>query len=166
MNRDEAVAMKMSLKLSPSEYDTLFQLSINHAWRDARLRGAGLLMLSRDEHPSTIAQQCDVSLQTVYNWRRSWESKGLVGLLGGHTGGRPPKLDAAWLATITELVKTEALTLREIAQRAQAVHETPFPLSLDRLGSILKENKFSFKRTRMSLKKNGIRNTLRHTAAN
>lgn len=158
--------MKISLKLSPCEYDTLFQLSINHQWRDARLRGAGLLMLSRGEHPGTIAQQCGVSLQTMYNWRRAWEFKGLAGLLGGHTGGRPPKLNAAWLETITDLARTEALTLREIAQRAQAVHEAPFPLSLDRLGSILKNNNFSFKRTRMSLKKNGIHNASRHAIAN
>jgi transposase len=145
--------MKILLKLNEIEKVTLFELSINHPWRDARLRAAGLLMLDRGDHPTVIAQQCTVSQQTVYNWRNAWQSLGVVGLLGGHAGGRPPKLDEAWLNTIIELATNEALTLAEIARRAQAIHSTEFPLSLDRLGGILREHKFSFKRTRMSLKK-------------
>lgn len=59
--------MKIALTLSPCEAETLFQLSINHPWRDARLRASGLLMLGKGEHPNAIGQQCGVSHQTVYN---------------------------------------------------------------------------------------------------
>lgn len=152
--------MKLSLTLSPCECETLFQLSINHPWRDARLRASGLLMLSKGEHPTAIGQQCGVSHQSIYNWRHSWEQAGLVGLISGHAGGRPRKLNAAWLATVTELARTEALTLRGLVQRAEAIHGSPFPLPLDRLGVILRKSGFSFKRTRMSLKKNATRNNL------
>ena len=152
--------MKIALSLSPCEAETLFQLSINHPWRDARLRASGLLMLSQGKHPSVIGQQCGVSHQTIYNWRHAWEQEGLVGLISGHTGGRPRKLSEACLATVCELARTQALTLRGIVQRAEAIHGHPFPLSLDRLGAILRKNGFSFKRTRMSLKKTATRNDL------
>ena len=117
-------------------------------------------MLSQGKHPSVIGQQCGVSHQTIYNWRHAWEQEGLVGLISGHTGGRPRKLSEACLATVCELARTQALTLRGIVQRAEAIHGHPFPLSLDRLGVILRKNGFSFKRTRMSLKKTATRKDL------
>lgn len=152
--------MKIALSLSPGECETLFQLSINHPWRDARLRAAGLLLLSKGEHPTAIAQQCGVSHQSIYNWRHAWEQTGIVGLISGHAGGRPKKLSDAWLATVCELARSEALTLRGLVQRAEAIHGAAFPLSLDRLGVILRQSGFSFKRTRMSLKKAATRNDL------
>lgn len=48
--------MKIVLTLSPCECETLFQLSINHPWMDARLPASGLLMLSKGEHPTAIGQ--------------------------------------------------------------------------------------------------------------
>lgn len=152
--------MKITLNLSPCECETLFQLSINHPWRDARLRASGLLMLSKGEHPTVISEQCGVSHQSIYNWRHAWEQEGIVGLIGGHAGGRPRKLNEAWLNTIGELARTEALTLRGLVQRAEEIHGESFPLSLDRLGRILKAQGFSFKRTRMSLKKTATRSDL------
>jgi transposase len=110
-------------------------------------------MLSKGEHRTVIARQCGVSHQTIYNWRHAWETGGVVGLIREHTGGRPRKLSEAWLATVCELARIEALTLRGLVQRAEAIHGEPFPLSLDQLGVILRKNGFSFKRTRMSLKK-------------
>ena len=152
--------MKIALSLTPCECETLFQLSINHPWRDARLRASGLLMLGKGEHATAVAKQCGVSLQSIYNWRHAWAQDGLVGLISGHAGGRPKKLNDAWLATVFELARTEALTLRGLVQRAEEIHGTPFPLSLDRLGVILRKNGFSFKRTRMSLKKTATRKDL------
>jgi transposase len=148
--------MKIALKLSDCERETLFELSVNHPWRDARLRARGLLLLNEGKHPREIAQQCGVSRQSLYNWRHVWEEKGVGGLLGGHVGGRPPKLSANWLETVTTLARQEALSLGQIAQRAEEIHGEPFPCSLGRLSVALKANAFSFKRTRMSLKKNEI----------
>jgi len=158
--------MKIALTLSTCECETLFQLSINHPWRDARVRALGLLMLSKGEHPMAIGQQCGVSHQSIYNWRHAWEQDGLVGLIGGHAGGRPRKLNEAWLTTVCELAQTQALTLRGIVQQAEVIHGATFPISLDRLGKILKQNGFSFKRTRMSLKKTAMRNDLPHAPTN
>ena len=117
-------------------------------------------MLSKGERPTVISKHCSVSYQTVYNWYHTWQQDGLVGLISGHAGGRARKLNDAWLATICELVRTEAQSLRGLVQRAEAIPGAPFPLSLDRLGRILKSNGFSFKRTRMSLEKTATRNDL------
>ena len=67
--------MKIALILSPCECETLFQLSINHLWRDARLRASGLLMLSKGAHPIVIGRQCGVSHQTIYDGRHAWSKK-------------------------------------------------------------------------------------------
>ena len=117
-------------------------------------------MLGKGEHANAVGKQCGVSHQTIYNWRHAWAQDGLVGLISGHAGGRPKKLNEAWLATVFELARTEALTLRGLVRRAEEIHGAPFPLSLDRLGVILRKSGFSFKRTRMSLKKTATRNDL------
>jgi hypothetical protein len=94
---------------------------------DARLRASGLLMLSQGKHPSVIGQQCGVSHQTIYNWRHAWEQEGLVGLISGHTGGRPRKLSEACLATVCELARTQALTpARHSAVERKRFMPTPF----------------------------------------
>lgn len=145
--------MKIKLTLNECETETLLQLSINHPWRDARIRAAGLLLLGSGEHPTRIAEKLKVSHQSIYNWRYAWEGQGLVGLIGGHTGGRPRLLPPAMVETIIATAAREALTLKRIAERVEAIHCSPLPCSLDTLGKVLKAHGFSFKRTRWSLKK-------------
>ncbi len=145
--------MKIKLTLTEGETETLVQMSINHPWRDARTRAAGMLMLSAKEHPTAIAQKLGVSHQSIYNWRHGWEDAGIIGLMGGHTGGRPRSLPEAMLATAMTIARSEALTLKGIAERIEAAHHCPLPCSLDVLSVRLRANGFSFKRTRLSLKK-------------
>ena len=144
---------KLSLVLTECEVTTLLQLSINHPWRDARTRAAGLLRLHAAEHPTAIGGQLNVSHQSVYNWRDAWESKGLVGLISGHAGGRPLAMSEAMIATAVSVVTQEALSLKGIAERIEAAHQCKLPCTLETLGKMLKRRGFSFKRTRMSLKK-------------
>jgi transposase len=152
--------MKIKLMLSEAETETLLNLSINHGWRDARVRGAGMLRLGAGVHPDVIASELGISHQSIYNWRHAWEERGLVGLIGGHRGGRPPSLSEALIATAVAIASKEALTLKGIAQRLEAIHQCAFPCSLDTLGTALKAQGFSFKRTRWSLKKNATRTNL------
>jgi hypothetical protein len=102
--------MKIALILCPCECETLFQLSINHLWRDARLRASGLLMLSQGAHPIVIGRQCGVSHQTIYNWRH----------LGARRFGWPDQRACRRPAQKTERgmprARTQALTLRGIVQ--------------------------------------------------
>ena len=149
--------MKIQLTLTECETETLVQMSINHPWRDARTRAAGMLMLGAKEHPTTIAQKLGVSHQSIYNWRHDWEALGITGLMGGHAGGRPQGLPAEMLATALSVARTEALTLKRIAERVEAAHQCPLPCSLETLSVRLRASGFSFKRTRLSLKKGSVR---------
>jgi transposase len=146
---------KLSLSLSECEAKTLLQLSINHPWRDARTRAAGLLCLHAGEHPRAIGNKLNVSHQSIYNWREAWESKGLVGLLGGHVGGRPLALPESMIATAVSVAKQGALSVRGITQRVEAAHQCDLPCTQETLRKMLKRHGLSFKRTRMSLKKPG-----------
>jgi transposase len=148
--------MKIKLNLTECETETLVQMSINHPWRDARTRAAGMVMLNAKEHPTAIARKLGVSHQSLYNWRHGWEAKGLVGLMGGHAGGRPRLLPEAMLETAMTVARSEALTLKGIAERIEALHQCPLPCSLDVLSVRLRANGFSFKRTRLSLKKTAM----------
>ena len=149
--------MKIKLTLSECESETLLNLSIHHNWRDARVRGAGMLQLASGTHPDVVASKLGVSHQSIYNWRHAWEERGLVGLISGHLGGRPQALSAAMVATAIKVASSEALTLKGIAQRIEATHQCTLPCSLDTLGKTLKAHGFSFKRTRWSLKKSAMR---------
>lgn len=149
--------MKVRLTLNTSEKELLLRMSIDHEWRDVRVRAAALLQLAGGEHPNTIAEKLGVSHQSIYNWRRAWEERGMAGLIIGHKGGRPPALPAAMAETAVAVASQEALTLRGIAKRVEDIHGCPVPCTLETIGTVLKSRGFSFKRTRWSLKKKGVR---------
>jgi len=148
--------MKINLTLTECETATLLQMSINHPWRDARTRAAGMLMLGAREHPTAIAQKLGVSHQSIYNWRHNWDALGITGLMGGHAGGRPRALSNEILDTAMTIARSEALTLKGIAERIETIHHCALPCSLETLSVRLRANGFSFKRTRLSLKKTGM----------
>jgi len=140
--------------LTVEEIDTLEQLAKHHKYPDFRRRALGLLALNSGR---SVVEICDflwVSDQPVYNWAKGWRERGLVGILDGHKGGAPLKLSGEMLDVAAEIARQEPLTLAKLAAR---VHEH-FPnvpeFSLDRLSIGLKARGLSFKRNRLSLKKN------------
>ena len=144
--------MKMELTLNDCEVQPLRQLSLNHPWRDARTRASGLLELHGGAHPSQIGERLGVSHQSIYNWSHAWRKHGLIGLLSGHVGGRPPVLSSTLIQTAVTVATKEALTLKGISQRVQEIEGGSIDYSLATLGRALKACGFSFKRTRWSLK--------------
>jgi transposase len=152
---------KCTVTLTSEELITLEQLALNHRWRDVRTRATGLLRLSKGEKPKAIAQALGVSHQPVYDWVHFWRERGIVGLLGGHMGGRSLSLPPAMLDTAEAVARTQALSLSGIAKAIEAEHQQPLPCCLVTLSTALKKRGFSFKRTRFSLKKSVLkRNSL------
>ncbi len=145
---------KCKIELSEAEMTTLEQMALNHPHRDFRVRATGLLHLVRGGKPKEIGDRLGVSHQAVYNWSHAWRNLGLIGLLGGHAGGRKTVLPAALLDTAEAIARSEALSLPQIAKRVEATHQCALPCCLDTLSNGLKARGFSFKRTRFSLKKN------------
>ncbi len=104
----------MNWPLSEVEKRTLQQMSVNHQHRDIRTRAAGLLLGNGLSAPKAAAA-LDVSAQSIYNWSRLRNERGLCRLLSGHGGGRPRALPEAMLATAMEgcvFFQREAVSLK------------------------------------------------------
>lgn len=101
----------MNLILTEPERITLQQLSLNHPHRDIRTKGYGLLLLARRFTPQQIADEIGCSWRVTYDWFHAWEQSGIVGLLGGHQGGRYPAMSPEMTATAVEIACSESLSL-------------------------------------------------------
>ena len=144
--------MPARIELSEAERLTLQELSRNHPFPDFRRRALGVLALANGHRPKLVADILGVTAQSVYNWEKGWQTLGLMGLLNGHAGGRPPKLTAELLDTAEAVARAAPWPLREIARQVQAAPPEAPKFSLDRLAVGLKARGLSFQRTRLSLK--------------
>jgi transposase len=144
--------VKLIAPLSPAELLTLQEMSRHHPFGDFRFRARGVIALNDHLQPRVIAAVLGVTEQSVYYWAKWWKQRGLVGLLGGHKGGRPPNLTQEMVDTACEVVTSEALTLKAIRHRVRARYPHAKNFSVWRLGSRLRERRMSFKRCRLSLK--------------
>ncbi len=145
--------MSCRIELTETERLTLEELSQYHPFPDFRRRALGLLALTKGHAPKVVAEILGVAQASVYNWIKAWRTLGVMGLLNGHQGGRPPKLTAELLDTAEAAARAAPLTLREIADGVREAHPQAPTFSLDRLAVGLKARGLSFKRTRLSLKK-------------
>lgn len=140
--------------LTPEERLTLEELARRHRFGDFRRRALGLLALDSGSRVVDIWRMLQVSDQPVYNWAKGWREQGIVGILDGHKGGPPFKLTAAMLDVAAQIASEQPLTLRKIAAHIKERFPDASDFSLDRLSVGLKARGMSFKRTRLSLKKN------------
>lgn len=147
----------MSIELSEAERITLQALADNHPYPDFHRRSLGVLALAKGHPFSLVAEILGVTLQTAYNWAKTWRTLGLMGMLNGHNGGAPTKLTAELLDTAECIARSEPCTLGEIARQLREIHPAAPEFSLDRLSAGLKARGLSFTRTRLSLKKNAVR---------
>lgn len=157
MRRNIQARNLLGVPLTSAEIETLEQLSKHHRYADFRRRALGLLALNEGRSVVEIAEIFRVSDQPIYNWAKGWRDNGIVGILDGHKGGAPVKLTAEMLDLAADIARQEPLTLARIAARmAERLPEAP-AFSLDRLFIGLKKRGLSFKRTRLSLKKNATK---------
>jgi len=140
----------------------LEDLAAHHRHGDVRQRARGLLALAKGHSTKIASDVLNVTPQSMRNWARWWEERGLAGILVGHKGGRPAKLTAAMLETGKNCACKQPMTLREIAAAIRAAHPEAQSFSLGRLAIRLKACGMSFKRTRLGLKKSA---TPRHSPA-
>jgi transposase len=154
----------MNLELNTAERLTLQELSLHHRYADFRRRALGMLALTKGHPLPVVADILGVTPQTAYNWLKAWRTRGLMGLLDGHQGGAPAKLTADLLDTAEAIARTAPATLAEIARQVHEVHPQAPDFSLDRLSAGLRARGLAFTRTRLSLKKAGVRSSSRPPA--
>ena len=144
----------INLNLDEEVRMSLEELAAHHRYKDVRRRARGLLALAKGHGTTVVSDVLGVTSQSVRNWSRWFEERGLDGILVGHKGGRPAKLTAEMLETGKKCACEQPMTLREIAATIRVAHPEAPTFSLDRLAIGLKARGLSFKRTRLALKKN------------
>ncbi|WP_157670953.1 helix-turn-helix domain-containing protein [Chitinibacter sp. GC72] len=149
--------MKRNLLGQPLTSDEVAMLEsmAQHHHANFRPRALGLLALHEGESPKTVSKILRMSEQMVYEWARRWRERGILGILGGNVGGAPRKLTYEMLDYAAEVAKQEPMTLAKIAAKVRARYPEAKPFSEDRLSVGLHARGLSFKRTRLSLEKNG-----------
>lgn len=150
--------MPKTLELKDAERITLEELAENHRYPRFRRRALGVLALAKGHSPILVAEILRVTQQSVYNWQRTWINRGLMGMLDGHKGGPKVKLTQELLDAAEKIARKMPCTLGEIERQLREIHPEAPEFSLDRLSAGLKARGLTFKRTRLSLKKNAVQN--------
>lgn len=140
-------------ELTTAELTTLEELGSHHHYASFRLRAKGILALEAGHKPAIVAEILGKTPQSVYNWAKWWREDGVVGILNGNKGRPPTKLIPAMLDTAVAVASQAALTLEEIKRRVLEQHPQAPDFSVRLLSAGLKIRGWSYKRTRMSLKK-------------
>jgi len=83
----------------------------------ARHRAQTLLYFNDGLSAKAIVALQDLNIDTVYDRRKNWLSKGFAALYDMHRSGAPPKLNAIHLEQITIWAEKEALTAPAIVAR-------------------------------------------------
>ena len=138
------------LELSPVECRTLLEMGIYHPHPRTRRRAQGVLRLGQGRTLQQVADEFDVHLNSVEQWRQRWTHIGLIGLYEGWHSGRPPNLSREEQQELRGLADVEggssSALLRSWRDRGH------WPISRDSLKRYLKRMDFRYKRCRLSLK--------------
>jgi transposase len=144
--------MKLSdLELSASDRAKLQEVVAKGSdWR-ARHRAQTLLYVDDGLRANDIVVLQGLNIDTVYDRRKNWLSKGLAFLFDVHRSGAPPKLNAIHREQIKIWTEEEALTAPAIVARLK--EECDVDVSVGTVRNALKALGTIWKRTRHSLKK-------------
>jgi len=144
--------MKLSdLELAPDDRAKLQEVVAKGSdWR-ARHRAQTLLYFDDGLRANDIMALQNLNIDTVYDRRKNWLSKGFAFLFDVHRSGAPPKLNAIHREQIKIWTEKEALTAPAIVARLK--EECDIEVSVGTVRNALKSLGTIWKRTRHSLKK-------------
>ena len=144
--------MKLSdLELAPDDRAKLQEVVAKGSdWR-ARHRAQTLLYFDDGLRANDIMALQNLNIDTVYDRRKNWLSKGFAFLFDVHRSGAPPKLNAIHREQIKIWTEKEALTAPAIVARLK--EECDIEVSVGTVRNALKSLDTIWKRTRHSLKK-------------
>lgn len=142
--------MRLRLKLSREERGTLHEMSIFHPHARTRMRAQGMFRLAQGLTLQQVADEFEVHLNSVENWRQRWDEFGLVGLFEGRHTGRPRKLSGEKQRELGALARDAGGKAGSIQREWKRAAHTP--LSLSGIKAYLTCIGFRYKRYRLSLK--------------
>jgi len=148
--------MKLShLELSVGDRAKLQEVVAKGSDRRARHRAQTLLYFNDGLRAKAIMALQDLNIDTVYDRRKNWLSKGFASLFDVHRSGAPSKMNAIHLDQIKTWAEANALTAPAIVVRLK--EECNVNVSVGTVSNALKILGFVWKRTRHSLKKNDMK---------
>jgi transposase len=142
--------MKLHLNLSREERRILHKMGIYHPHARTRMRACGMYRLAQGLTLQQVADEFEVHLNSVENWRQRWDEFGLVGLFEGRHTGRPRKLSDEEQRELSALARDTGGTASSIQRLWKRAAHTP--LSLNSIKAYLTGMGFRYKRYRLSLK--------------
>lgn len=119
-----------------------------------RHRAQTLLYFGDGWRAKAIAAQQNLNLDTVYDRRKHWLLESFASLTDKHRSGAPLKLSVIHQDLIMTWAEEEALTAPAIL--AKLKEDCEVTVCANTLTQALKRMRFVWKRTRHSLKKNGM----------
>jgi transposase len=144
--------------LSPDEERQIEQLSRGAGCPRTRRRAQGIRLSARGYTVPQIADILCCTPQTVRNWFDAFESGGAEALADRPRSGRPALAKPDFRSRLAEVVRTDPaefgypFTVWTVARlRAHMAREKRVLLSESRVGQVLKEEGFAFRRPRHSL---------------
>jgi transposase len=122
-------------------------------WR-ARSRAQTLLHCSEGLSTQEIVVLQGLNQDTVNDRRKHWIDRGFESLTDKARSGAPPKINAEQQEYLAELVRTQAVSSRELVSQLEAKFGVLFKQAT--VVKTVKRLGFVWKRTRHSLKKNAM----------
>lgn len=147
--------------LAKEETTSLQEMVRNHPLSWTRMRANAVILSAKGIPLQHIADICGVRRQTISIWLKSWEKKGLCGLVDEPRQGRPKKLLTFQEKEVIEIVKK---TPRSLNQALIEIEKRwGIKISKSTLKKLCKKANLSWKRVRKSLR--GKRNDKEFYAA-
>lgn len=140
------------LILSDDERRTLREMGIYHGNTRVRMRAQAIGRLSQGLTLQQTADEFDVHLNSVEQWRQRWERLGLAGLYEGRHTGRRPKWSTQQQDALRAMADAEGGTASALLCHLPLGEGQP-AISRDTAKRYLKASDFRYKRYRYSLKK-------------
>jgi transposase len=141
------------LELTNDEFRTLREMGVFHSDPHTRRRAQAIVRLSQGLTLQKVADEFDVHLNSVEQWRQCWNKAGLAGLYEGSRSGRPPKWNEVQRQALRELAEEQGGTAGALLRHFQKNQQQP-AVSVDTIKRYLKKRDMSYKRYRYSLRKN------------
>lgn len=145
-----------SIELTDNE-----RTDLQHAARHSRLpneraRAQCILMYAEGYLTKDIASILGMNKQTLSRWRKRWATEKMALILEGERTGRPAMITPEVEAIIPGWCQAEPLSLGMIRQRLSKEHQVN--VCDVTIANLLHRNNYRYKRTRSSLKKDGMKN--------
>lgn len=141
--------------LSPQEKEELSRIAKKDPnWR-VRERALTVLLLADGMTYSEVALQVGIHSRTVGVTRKAWLEEKFESLPDKSRTGAPKKLTLEERLRIAEWARTEPMTSQQLLERHLSLGGTP--VHFNTIVNVLRDQDMVRKRTRHSLKKNGMK---------